>query len=73
VIPVRAKIKQDRKPRMLQASLKTTAPVQPMFVVMQTLQYESNGSAVWTLCVWQITVDDASQRRAQPEAVMNSL
>jgi beta-lactamase regulating signal transducer with metallopeptidase domain len=34
---------------------------QAIFLIMQTAQYDESGPAVWTICVWRVTVVDSTR------------
>ena len=51
-------VKKVRLPRIAKAIPQRPFPAQRMFVVLQQAEYDLNGSAVWSICVWQVRVGD---------------
>jgi len=43
------------KPAVIRAKADANSPSSPeTFVVVETTQYDSSGSGIWTLCIWQV-------------------
>lgn len=64
VVPAAAKSKFNSTPRNSASH---------MLVVMQTTQYDARGSAVWTLCVWRVTLVSPQSNTTQPSAPAKSI
>lgn len=69
VLPMRPKATQPTRPVVIHAkAVRKELPRQATFVVLQTTQYDSSGSAVWTLSIWK--VDGANSAETQLESAI---
>ena len=62
-IPLRLKAAlnttKPARPEVIRAKTETNMPPsQATYVVVETTQYDSSGSAVWTLCIWRVKGGD---------------
>src|SRR5208282_5469127 len=70
VLPLRLKATSREsspgKPMVTRASAQPKdLPGQETFVVVETTQYDSSGSGVWTLCIWRIRGGQLAARQLQ--------
>ena len=57
--------KNDRLALAMSMTVDEEAAPQAVFVVLQTAQYREAGPMLWTICVWHVTVLDASRIPAE--------
>jgi len=57
--------KNDRLALAMSMTIDNEAAPQAVFVVLQTAQYRKAGPMLWTICVWHVTVLDASRIPAE--------
>ena len=48
-------------------------PSQETFVILQTAQYDSSGSGVWTLCIWRVEGGNSAERQLESAIVLAHL
>ena len=58
---------------MVRANVQQEIPAQQLWFVMQTTQYDERGSAIFSVCVWRVTVDNGNRQAVQQEVIMDLL
>jgi|SRR5882672_9753937 len=64
---------RDARPMMVRANVQQEIPAQQLWFVMQTTQYDERGSAIFSVCVWRVTVDNGNRQAVQQEVIMDLL
>ena len=75
VVPAKATQRRLNPPLLIRSSVAqedANAP-QTLILIMQTGRYDSFGSVVWDLCVWQVTVIGSTQNRMEAGIVVKSI
>jgi beta-lactamase regulating signal transducer with metallopeptidase domain len=66
VVPMRLKATSQAKPVVMRAkAAQKELPSQETYVVLQTTQYDSSGSGVWTLCIWRIEGGNSAETQLE--------
>jgi Zn-dependent protease with chaperone function len=71
----RAQILASGPPRLIRAKANVDQPSGPtLLFVVQTQDYDGDGTPVWTLCVWRVTfVPDPGQTQVRSQVVSKSI
>jgi beta-lactamase regulating signal transducer with metallopeptidase domain len=63
----------DARPMMVRASAEQETAQSQLWFVMQAAQYDEQGSAIFSVCVWRVTVDDGNHQSVQQQVIMDLL
>ncbi len=71
VVPLRSNATSRGKPVVRCAKAEPKAlPIQETFVILQTTEYDSSGSGVWTLCIWRVREGTSANRHLESAIVL---
>jgi beta-lactamase regulating signal transducer with metallopeptidase domain len=73
-IPASVRAARNRVPKAIQVAAESRAVQAPdVLLVVQSVQYDMSGTAVWTTCVWRMSQAGEFQQQMQRTVVMNKL